>query len=420
MLKELTINNFMSFNEDTVFSMEAEYKRVKEHPSHIVNINNNKLLKIASIYGPNGGGKSNLLKSIVLLKHLIGRMSQPGIVLNEYTKYIFSKDNIIKLTAFFVDTEYEIGYSVSFFVNSEKIQSESLFDKNENRTLPCVFVEEEISFRRNGEKEFNYLLKRDKTGSVKCDMLVSTVKELPQIAQSRSIVTKLYDDYANNEYIKDEAFKVIKHLYEQIDSLTLLAFDQLLNFDPYLLKPVLEKKNDLKKKVIKLLKSVDIDLDDISFDNKNIYFERCNNGNELKKIPLRMESTGTIKMLHVFTFFVLLEKKDTIFLFDDINAYLHPKLCRAIYEWFSSLDSGNSQLIFNSHDILNMSKDIFRRDEIYFAYRDEKYSTNIISLSNIFNSYGQPVRRDAVYSKQYLEGKYGSDPFIDKGINWND
>ena len=54
MLKEITIKNFRSFNEEVTFTMEADCERVSEFKNHIVEKCNNKLLKVSSIYGPNG------------------------------------------------------------------------------------------------------------------------------------------------------------------------------------------------------------------------------------------------------------------------------------------------------------------------------------------------------------------------------
>ena len=68
MLKELTVKNFTSFNEETLFSMEADVERVSEHMEHVVEINGNNLLKVASVYGPNGGGKTNLIRALSLAK----------------------------------------------------------------------------------------------------------------------------------------------------------------------------------------------------------------------------------------------------------------------------------------------------------------------------------------------------------------
>lgn len=428
MLKEFTIRNFKSFNDETTFSMQADSKKVHEHANHIVTMNNNKLLKIASVYGPNGGGKTNLLKALILLRNLI--YSQPFILkLDNYTKCVFSDDDNIELSAFFVDNNYEIGYRTLFKVNTNQSSQSESFDFNGQLIRPITpytFIEEEIVYRKNKERNFKSFLTRDKKGNIDCPMLKKYLEFLPQIAQSKSIVTKIYEDYANNDYRENECFDIFKKLYRQINSIVVLnSSNEMSYFSSNMYYNSIRnfiKSDNNRLKLIKLLKSVDINISNISMDKRNIYFERKIGLNEdVKKIPLNQESRGTQKIFEIFIYLVMKDENiNYIYLFDDMNSYLHPKLCRAIYEWFISTDNNNSQLIFNSHDILNMSKDIFRRDEIWFAYRDDNYSTKLIALSNIVNSYGEPIRKDAVYSKQYLEGKYGADPFIKKGLNWED
>ena len=34
------------------------------------------------------------------------------------------------------------------------------------------------------------------------------------------------------------------------------------------------------------------------------------------------------------------------------------------------------------------------------------------------NKNGQTIRKDARYDKQYLEGKYGADPYLKRIIDW--
>ena len=63
---------------------------------------------------------------------------------------------------------------------------------------------------------------------------------------------------------------------------------------------------------------------------------------------------------------------------------------------------------------------MFRRDEIWFVFRDENYVSKMIPLSNIVNYKGEQVRKDAKFYKQYLEGRFGADPFIKRGLKWNE
>ena len=70
MLKELIVSNYRSFMNEAFFTMEAAPKKeISEYcDTHVVSMNHNRLLKMSSIYGPNGGGKSNLLGALLLLR----------------------------------------------------------------------------------------------------------------------------------------------------------------------------------------------------------------------------------------------------------------------------------------------------------------------------------------------------------------
>ena len=86
MLKEFRVSNFKSIQKEQVFTMEACPKSVvSEYPEHVIEVGEERLLKVTSIYGPNGGGKSNLFKALstfavvlnqkTLLLHLMYLMS---------------------------------------------------------------------------------------------------------------------------------------------------------------------------------------------------------------------------------------------------------------------------------------------------------------------------------------------------------
>ena len=174
----------------------------------------------------------------------------------------------------------------------------------------------------------------------------------------------------------------------------------------------------------KMLNELDIRIEGLSFEEKDpgfyyLYIQRKNKEGKLVSMPLANESSGTIKAVNII-FDILTSPKESVCVADDFDAHLHPKLLRAIVELFASKENESRQLIFNSHDIINMSNRLFRRDEIWFAYRDEDYSTQYVPLSNIVNYKGEMIRKDAVYSKQYLEGRFGADPFIKKGLSWCD
>ena len=45
-------------------------------------------------------------------------------------------------------------------------------------------------------------------------------------------------------------------------------------------------------------------------------------------------------------------------------------------------------------------------------------SAGMYSLVEFKNEKGESVRKDAKFDKQYLEGKYGADPYLRRIIDW--
>lgn len=84
------------------------------------------------------------------------------------------------------------------------------------------------------------------------------------------------------------------------------------------------------------------------------------------------------------------------------------------------INKNGAQLIFTSHDLSTMNNDIFRRDEIWFVAKGNEENSKLYSLVEFKNKKGESVRKDAKYDKQYLEGKYGADPYLKTIIDWSD
>ena len=77
-----------------------------------------------------------------------------------------------------------------------------------------------------------------------------------------------------------------------------------------------------------------------------------------------------------------------------------------------------AQLIFTPHDLSTMNSEVFRRDEMWFVAKGTDQNSQLYSLVEFKNDKGESIRKDAKFDKQYLEGKYGADPYLKKIINW--
>lgn len=429
MLKEIIIKNFKSFRNEVVFTMDADTKRVSEYSNdHITNINNNHLLKVASMYGPNGGGKTNLINAITFMRAIV--LNRDASFTPREVANIFNEKAPIELTIYFVDEKYEYGYSL---VLKTKIDEDNLIPQFLNSNLNYIshtkqykldieIENESMGVKKFGEDDFELIYERYEDGSSHGDLFEQNSINIPKLSKDKTLLNKLYEDYGNNDN-EVEIFKIIRNLYNHFINIEVLG-NNLPNiyFNDKSFFDFIEIN---KEKIIKYLNSVDIKISDINIYKEGraypIYFVREIeiDGKTIKReISFIEESAGTKKIFYFILRIMFGIKRKTVFLCDDMNSYLHPKLYESIVRQFTSKENQYSQLIFNSHDILNMRSELFRRDEIWFVYRDDNYSSVLIPLSNIVDFRGKQVRKDVVYSKQYLEGKFGSDPFIIKGLKW--
>ena len=65
MLLQFRVKNYKSFAEEAVLDMTAT--PIREHASSLIDVNGNKVLPVAAIYGANASGKSNLLKAFSVM-----------------------------------------------------------------------------------------------------------------------------------------------------------------------------------------------------------------------------------------------------------------------------------------------------------------------------------------------------------------
>ena len=63
MLCQFTVKNFKSIRDEVTFDMQAA--AISEHEDRIIKeVDNEFYLPVSAIYGPNGGGKSNVLEAL--------------------------------------------------------------------------------------------------------------------------------------------------------------------------------------------------------------------------------------------------------------------------------------------------------------------------------------------------------------------
>ena len=142
--------------------------------------------------------------------------------------------------------------------------------------------------------------------------------------------------------------------------------------------------------------------------------------NEEYELNLYEESKGTQKLFALLPRIIISLKNGNLTVIDEMDAKLHPKLIQYIIELYKDkeINKKGAQLIITSHDLTTMTKDVFRRDEILFAAKDRENSSDIYSLYEIRDTNGQHISTKTAYNKQYMEGRYGADPYLQRILDW--
>ena len=131
----------------------------------------------------------------------------------------------------------------------------------------------------------------------------------------------------------------------------------------------------------------------------------------MKQYPLLLtqESQGTQRFFSRIGSWIQALETGGVLIVDEIEASLHPLLTRHLIETIQdkSINRNQAQLIFTTHDVGLLDQNLLRRDQIWFAQKDEKTAeTEIYALTDF------SPRKSENISKGYLQGRYGAIPFI--------
>lgn len=78
----------------------------------------------------------------------------------------------------------------------------------------------------------------------------------------------------------------------------------------------------------------------------------------------------------------------------------------------STINTNHAQLVFSTHDSWQLSKELLRRDEIWFTEKDKDGVSTLYSLADFVDEDGIKIRKDENYEKNYLLGRYGAIPSL--------
>ena len=129
MLLEFKVSNYRSIESVQTISLIPATNQ-KEFSENILAQGKHKALNAISLYGPNGGGKSNLLKAMSLLDMLVHMSARTSSTTKlPYDPFLLKEGNELKPTFFEITfiTEDNIRYRYGLEFSDTEIQKECIF-----------------------------------------------------------------------------------------------------------------------------------------------------------------------------------------------------------------------------------------------------------------------------------------------------
>lgn len=419
MIYEFIFKNFRSYKSSAGIDFTA--KPIGEFRDSLIvqKDDNMELLPVCAIYGPNGGGKSSVLFALLALRNII---------IEPLVQMVFMKSKNEKLASLSIEELQDTVKPISIGDEYYKWDNKSCDEPTEFSILFSLENHKyryELSLLKNVIYEENLFLEDLKTGNM-YSIFERDREEIYVNDQLQSIdIDKINDSLPIISYIS--MFKnidVIDDVIKFFLRIQIVDFDKPAQ-DRKILVSALEKN---KRQILNILKSMGIDICDISIEYtedgkvKTVYTKHFLENGDQKELKFEEESSGTRKIFSILPVIINVIKNGNLLVVDELDAKLHPVLLQRIIEMFTNpmLNTKGAQLLFTSHDLTTMNNKVFRRDEIWFSAINAYDESVLYSLVDFRKESGDKPRNDENYNKQYLEGRYGADPYMYKIQNWEE
>lgn len=448
MLIRFVVKNLLSFQEETEFNLlPSKVKRLSHHKYTRSGI---EILKLSALYGANGSGKSNLIRSISLLKMMILRGAIPNYLISQKFKLSESSQaEPVELAIEFFTNDAIYYYSIAindgivvdefFSSNNAQQEDEMIFHrKYENKKTSVSFFEEfeenkenltlkkiiETDLLKPNQPLFSLLNSISNDSFIDIKVAYSWLEHGLTVIYPETKATGLVLEIESKEGFKEFANELMRSFNTGITNLKVdvKSVEEFFGKDNQ--KEVDEIKAELKnnpEKKIGLVTNaatsseVVVVNDDGKILAKRLLFEHKGDKSQNIEFQFDEESDGTRRLLEYLPAFSSVIQNSPTFIIDEIERSIHPLIIKEIISKFSKDESTKGQLIFSTHESNLLDQEIFRTDEIWFAEKSLLGSTKLYSLSDFKEHNTIDIR------KGYLNGRYGAIPFLAnlQDLNWH-
>ena len=394
MLIQFTVENHRSIRGNAVISFAASKDKSLESIL-LSSGGKKKLLPVIALYGANAAGKSNVLHALLTMQDMVAGNASKASKGEKLPWEPFG--NSEQPTSFEVSYIYrQIRYVYGFTFDAKRIYSEYLYHWPNGREA-LVFS------REKGVYEFRENVTEQTTLS------------------NRTPDNKLYL-VSSNDWNCPQTELAYKWFLEQ---LTGMMSQPLI---PEETIAEIARGDDRKAQILKELRLADLGISDVSIKTvagkKDTHVITTTHrvigedgSTEHFQLLMGQESSGTQRFFSRIGGWLQALETGALLVVDEIETSMHPLLTRRLIEMIqdSSVNVNGAQLLFTTHDALLLDLTFFRRDQIWFAEKNDKTcATEVYSLASFSPRKGENIR------KGYLQGRFGAIPFIGGDRQWQE
>ena len=414
MIIEFSVKNYRSIRDLQTISFKATGLKSPAgsdiDADNIVKSNGVSLLKTVGLYGANASGKSNILMALSYFTQALSSLSIASkLLVPLYDPFLFEPTGegcLFQIVVLLNGKKFRYGFVVNKVETalergdstSIEIESEWLYgnvDKNMTRL-----------FLRVGQEVKENKLPTSEGVVIPTKLPYPHTLFLVHAAafDAKGIPMQIVS-YLNHHIINNIVYK---NVFRGV------SINAIKKSTPLFLSFL--KRFNMKYDGIELIDDERYaDVKYFGFPSNKVLLKRTTHDGNNKPLSMNLEyreSAGNKKIFDlagVLLMAFISEDDPFLIVIDEIDSNFHPSLLIKLIEMFNNpkINKNNSQLLFTSHDTNLMSPSIMRRDQFYFAEKQEDESTRLYSLADL-----RGIRNDADFAKQYLAGYYGALPVL--------
>ena len=440
MLIKISVENFKSFDQKEELSLISSSK-MQDNKNHRVKIKQTQLLKNAVVYGANASGKSNLINAFSFIKVALIE----GIPVGSANDFCRNKEaNKTRESVF--ELQFTVGekfyaYGFSVILSQRKITEEWLYELMQDGGAHQLFIRQgnqapvlgdDVKLPPSEKSRFDvysddfigqdtklYLTEMNRGKKYTDTSKLLFFRDVFNWIINNTIVINPNIGISNTEaYYNDESLENISKLIQTFDTgitdiktrqITLDEMSKMIPADVVHgifahLKTQMQITNLPNIQMTWRVEGGFFNIRIQGNDEPEITTLVLKHGKSAFDFSFMEESDGTKRLFDLIDM-LLTDRPDTVFVVDELERSLHPKLTERFLKLFMEAHNGiRMQLLFTTHEDNIMNQSLFRRDEIWFVEREADNSSKIYSLDRFKERY------DKKLSKAYLEGRYGAIP----------